>query len=228
VVVLFGIYSASPQKHNDTSQSGISLPKRYIFIDGGTHLGETIAHFEKSKLYSRYPWEIFSFEANPNLIGDIPKRKNMTILNKAIWTHDGTIEFYLAEETLSSSILENKKTGGLSKTPTRVDSVDFGQWLKRNFSKDDYIFVKFDIEGAEYDVLDKMLSDGSIAYVDKLYIEFHNVKVDVPVEPDGELLTAIKKMGVDVKATPHAPSEEGDYFKDADSWFSNIRRIIGP
>ena len=141
-VILFGIFSASPEK---------MVGKRYIFIDGGAHLGETIAHFKKSKLYSQYPWEMFAFEANPNLIPQIPKSPNLTILNKAIWTHDGGVEFYLAENTLSSSILGNKKTGKLSKTPTRVDSVDFGQWLKTNFSKDDYIFVKLDIEGAEYE-----------------------------------------------------------------------------
>jgi len=41
----------------------------------------------------------------------------------------------------------------------------------------------------------RKLKDGSIAYVDKLYVEFHNVKVDVPVEGDRELLTAIKKNG---------------------------------
>jgi len=136
------------------------------------------------------------------LIPQIPKKPNTTILNKAIWTHDGTVEFYLAEDTLGSSVLGNKKTGNLAKTPTKVDSVDFGQWLKNNFSRDDYIFVKLDIEGAEYDVLENMLKDGTIVLVDRLYVEFHNVKVNVPAERDDELLTAIKKMGVDAKATP--------------------------
>jgi len=129
-----------------------------------------------------HAWEIFAFEANPNLIPQIPKKPNTTILNKAIWTHDGTVEFYLAEDTLGSSVLGNKKTGNLAKTPTKVDSVDFGQWLKNNFSRDDYIFVKLDIEGAEYDVLENMLKDGTIVLVDRLYVEFHNVKVNVPAE----------------------------------------------
>lgn len=160
-------------------------------MDGGAHQGETIAHFEKSNLYSQHPW-MFAFEANPNLIPDIPKKPNLTVLNKAVWTKDGTVEFYLGENTLSSSLFGDKKPG-LSKTPIKVDSVDFGQWLKKNFSKDDVIFVKLDIEGAEYDVLDKMLKDESITYVDRLYVEFHNEKVGVPEERDRELVSAIKK-----------------------------------
>jgi len=204
VIILFWNFAASPQK--------ISLKKRYIFVDAGAHEGETIAHFEKSNLYSQHPWEMFAFEANPNLIPDIPKKPNLTVLNKAVWTEDGTVEFYLGENTLSSSLLGDKKPG-LSKTPIRVESVDFGQWLKKNFSKDDVIFVKLDIEGAEYDVLDKMLKDESITYVDRLYVEFHNEKVGVPEERDKELITAIQKRGVVIKT--HSTEEtQGDYFQD--------------
>ena len=63
-LVLVWVFTASSEKLQG---------KRYIFIDGGAHIGETILHFEKSKLYSQYPWEMFSFEANPNLIAQIPK-----------------------------------------------------------------------------------------------------------------------------------------------------------
>jgi hypothetical protein len=35
----------------------------------------------------------------------------------------------------------------------------------------------------------------------------------VPAKRDAELLSAIKKMGVDAKATPFAPEEEGNYFR---------------
>jgi FkbM family methyltransferase len=204
VIILLWNFVASPEK--------ISSKQRYIFIDAGAHEGETIAHFEKSNLYSQHPWEMFAFEANPNLIPDIPKKPNLTVLNKAVWTKDGTVEFYLGENTLSSSLLGDKKPG-LSKTPIKVESVDFGQWLKKNFSKDDVIFVKLDIEGAEYDVLDKMLKDESITYVDRLYVEFHNEKVGVPEERDRELISAIKKIGIVIKT--HSTEEtQGDYFQD--------------
>jgi FkbM family methyltransferase len=204
VIILFLNFVASPQK--------ISSKKRYIFVDAGAHRGETIAHFEKSSLYSQHPWEMFAFEANPNLIPDIPKKPNLTVLNKAVWTEDGTVEFYLGENTLSSSLLGDKKPG-LSKTPIKIPSVDFGQWLKKNFSKDDVIFVKLDIEGAEYEVLDKMLQDESITYVDRLYVEFHNERVGVPEDRDRELVLAIQKKGVVIKIHS-TEATQGDYFQE--------------
>ena len=76
-----------------------NLFRRYIFIDGGAHIGESIANFEKSKLYSKHPWEIFAFEANPNLIPYLADRPNLTVLNKAIWIHDEVVNFYLGKRS---------------------------------------------------------------------------------------------------------------------------------
>jgi FkbM family methyltransferase len=188
------------------------LPRpRYIFIDGGAHLGESIDHFVKSSLYPQHPWEMISIEANPYLIPSIPKRKNLTILNKAIWTGDEGVEFYLAEASESSSIIKDKITGNLSKTPIRVESIDFGKWLKDHFSTRDHILVKLDIEGAEYDVLKKMLRDGTIKYVDELYVEFHNVRVGVSEEEDRSILAQLEKLGIPVK-TETDQKESGDWF----------------
>jgi hypothetical protein len=52
-----------------------------------------------------------------------------------------------------------------------VESIDFSQWLKRTVAPDDYVILSMDIEGAEYDVLDKMLQDGAFKHVDRLYVE---------------------------------------------------------
>ncbi len=192
IAVIFGSFCASRLEEPPDG-------RRYAFIDGGAHMGESIAKFEKSNLYRKHRWEMFSFEANPNLIAFIPRKPNLTILNKAIWTSDGTLEFYLATNTESSSILKNKKSGELNHTPIIVESVDFGQWLKANFEIKDYLFIRLDIEGAEYEVLNKMLGEGTIEYVDRLSLEFHNARVGVSVERDKEIIAKIKKLGIPVK-----------------------------
>ena len=181
-----------------TSGCDQSPSQRFVFIDGGAHKGEPIAGFEKTATYAEHPWEVYAFQANPNLISQIPAKQNLTVLNKAIWIHDGTVDFYLAKSTPSSSILKHKKTGKLSKVPIRVESVDFSNWVEERFSRDDYVMLKLDIEGAEYQVLDKMIRDGSIAYIDKLYIEFHNVKVDIPREKDEQILRQLEKWQIPV------------------------------
>ena len=39
------------------------------------------------------------------------------------------------------------------------------KWIIENFNKEDFIHVKMDIEGGEYDVLPSMIEGGSIEYI---------------------------------------------------------------
>jgi FkbM family methyltransferase len=55
-----------------------------------------------------------------------------------------------------------------------VKCIDFSKYLKNNFNKNDYVICKMDIEGAEYDVLGKLIDDGTIDLIDEIYIEWHN------------------------------------------------------
>ena len=56
----------------------------------------------------------------------------------------------------------------------QVNCIDFSNYLKKNFTKDDYVICKMDIEGAEYDVLGKLIDDNTIDLIDEIYIEWHN------------------------------------------------------
>jgi hypothetical protein len=53
------------------------------------------------------------------------------------------------------------------------ECIDFSSWIAGNFAESDYLIVKMDIEGSEYAVLDKMASDGTLGWVDELYVEWH-------------------------------------------------------
>ena len=52
--------------------------------------------------------------------------------------------------------------------------IDFSEYLKNNITKDDYVVCKMDIEGAEYEVLGKLIDDDTIDLIDEIYIEWHN------------------------------------------------------
>ncbi|MBL7132263.1 MAG: FkbM family methyltransferase [Candidatus Omnitrophica bacterium] len=212
IITYVCIYHGICKKSLSNSKKSLSN-SRYIFIDGGAHKGETIYEFERSNLYSKHRWEIFSFEANPYLISYIPKKKNVTVLNKAMWIDNKGLDFYFGVSTLAGNVVENKQTDTTKKS-IKVDSVDFGQWLKENFKQEDIIFVKLDIEGAEYPILDKMLKDESIEYVDKLYVEFHSsIMDDITEAKDKELVDAIKKLGILV-AVKLMDSGNGKYFDE--------------
>ena len=54
----------------------------------------------------------------------------------------------------------------------------------KNFS----VFLKIDIEGSEYDVLNNLFTTGAIDLIDKLYVEFHDVKLDTNMQDEEKKL----------------------------------------
>lgn len=129
--------------------------------------------------------EFFAFE--PELVACVEevRRRHPAIpiifSNKAVWVHDGTMDFYLATEwgpnhrggsTLLAGHVKNACKVDYSR-PITVECIDFSRWIRRNFMRQNHLVVKMAIEGAEYPVLEKMVADGTIDYVTELIVEFH-------------------------------------------------------
>jgi len=222
-LLLLALLSVACRKNEPALQAAPPLPPRYVFIDGGANIGQTILEFEKSTLHSKHPWTVVSFEPNPELVPKIPKRPNVTVLEQAIWTKDETLEFQFApQEPLGGSLV-----GSVVKFPEmkklKVKAIDFGHWLEHTYRREDVIYVKFDIEGAEYPVIEQMLHDGTIKMIDRFYIEFHGVQqaiadkkseaeITAVQKHDHELVQAITGLGIAVSLhLTHEP--QGSYFE---------------
>ncbi|KAI8517710.1 hypothetical protein Bbelb_037270 [Branchiostoma belcheri] len=48
-----------------------------------------------------------------------------------------------------------------------------GTWTRCEESLEDYVIFKLDVEGAEYEILEKMIKEGTFKWIDKFYGEFH-------------------------------------------------------
>jgi FkbM family methyltransferase len=156
-----------------------------IFLDCGAHDGCSVRKFlDIVKDSSEY--EIHSFEPNPKLEKYHPV--GPAIFHKsAVWTEDGDITFYNFSTTGGSSILDIKNQRNLRKVnekpkwmekfgkpeAIKVNSINLSNWIKDSFEEEDYIIIKMDIEGAEYAILQQMILDGTIEYVNELWIEWH-------------------------------------------------------
>jgi hypothetical protein len=57
--------------------------------------------------------------------------------------------------------------------------------------------LKLDIEGAEYDVLWKMIKENTIKMVDELYVEFHSDTLPKKKNFECELKIALKNFGIE-------------------------------
>ena len=72
----------------------------------------------------------------------------------------------------------------------KVKCVDFCTWLRKRIDPSSELILKFDIEGAEYAVLNKMLDENIFDdyNITKLLIEWHYHKIGLSEEKHNELV----------------------------------------
>ena len=179
--------------------------KNFILIDGGSHHGETIDNFYNSKVKNKEKFIIHSFEADPRnynvLQNNIKKynNKNIKIYNSAL--SNSKLEklklFICKTPNQSSSIIKEKKTGNLNDN-VFVNNIYFKDFIEKKFKKNDYIILKLDIEGAEYEIFDCIEKHNLYSYFDMLLVEFHNVKVGIKKEVDKIIMDRFKKHKIHI------------------------------
>ena len=145
------------------------------FIDCGAHLGESIV---RAKEEFGEDITIISFEPIPYFANEMSKiyknDKNILIQNSLVWIENGTKKFYISPIfTDGSSIYSDMNCGELKEDLyIEVPCFDFSEWIGKTFSQNDYLIVKLDIEGAEYEVIQHII-DRKIK-IHQLLIEFHH------------------------------------------------------
>jgi FkbM family methyltransferase len=72
--------------------------------------------------------------------------------------------------------------GDIEHQAEEVGCIDFSEFILSNFSKADNIYIKFDIEGAEYSVLNKLIKTGTIDMIKEITIEWHNHLLNSPYD----------------------------------------------
>jgi len=172
---------------------------RKVFLDCGGHKASSVKMF-----YRYYPeatqYEVHSFEANPHL-HHFFKEKKTKLHPKAVWIKDGEIEFWIGRNpvNMSATLIEGKTTGNFREKPIVVPCLDFSRWLKKNFTIEDHIVLKLDIEGAEYAVLNKMFEDGTIDYISDLYVDWHYSKIPMNKDDHFAMLARLQQRGLVAK-----------------------------
>ena len=165
-----------------------------IFVDCGTHLFQGFCDFSQ-----RYniddAWECHSFEANPNTFRMsqekylsllMNEKLNVSHYNKAISNKEGKIKVNCSKDSLGyvsqgSNTLTNppkydkqwKNSFEYSNQEFYVDAIDFSKFLKEISTPSDFVLVKMDIEGSEFDVIESLIETEAYKLIDEFYCEFH-------------------------------------------------------
>jgi len=156
---------------------------RRIFLDIGADVGESVEFFRKNHPEADQ-FEIFSFEPHPENIKKLRKIEGITLIEKAVWVDDGGVTMYFGKPK-SSTICSDKRTGRIDpEDKHEVPTIDLAQFMKDNFKEEDEIWLKMNIEGAEYVVIPHLKKEGALDLVDRAYIKWHIGKIPSIREED--------------------------------------------
>jgi FkbM family methyltransferase len=191
-----------------------------VFLDLGTHYGQGLREFiEKYKMNNL--WRIHTFEANPVTYDVFTKQYHQQTPwviphQKAVGYYNGTITVNMETPPgegatgMGSSVIpleEWDPWGGKNHEPFKstaeVPCIDFAEFIQKNFSKEDFIVIKMDIEGSEYETLKRLITTDVIDYIDDLYVEWHNRCFPDPsamIELESKLIGEIENRGVKLES----------------------------
>jgi FkbM family methyltransferase len=188
-----------------------------VFLDLGTHYGQGLRHFIQ-RFGIDSTWKVHTFEANPLVHQQFTDKflvqtPYVVSHHAAVSTYDGTITFNVetppgeGDTGMGSSIIsldswdpwKNNTSNRFFQRSVTVPCIDLSSFIQQNFSTDDYILIKMDIEGAEYDILERMYASGTLDMVSHLSVEWHSTFFidQTPIkEREDKLVTILRQKGI--------------------------------
>ncbi|WVZ56630.1 hypothetical protein U9M48_007126 [Paspalum notatum var. saurae] len=158
----------------------IGFKRRYVYVDVGARShGSSIGRwFRKQYPKQNHSFEVFAVEADPAFHGEYATKKGVTLLPYAAWVRNETLAFEINQQGPGKKngrgMGRIRPAGGASSGELRrVPAFDLAEWLKRTVSEQDYVVMKMDVEGTEFDLIPRMLDTGAICLVDELFLECH-------------------------------------------------------
>jgi len=160
-----------------------TVPK-CIFIDLGAAGGNTLETWMQDgygpvKNCPHGDWEAFLVEANPDFSNKLNAlQRNLggkvhSLASTAAYTCDGTTTFSIDPDVAHDhwgSSMEHAFVGSKQFT---VDTVNVNKLITENTIPGDWVVLKVDIEGAEYEVIPCLAKSPGAKLVDQLFLEEH-------------------------------------------------------
>ncbi|MBA4240174.1 MAG: hypothetical protein C0448_05580 [Sphingobacteriaceae bacterium] len=150
-----------------------SLNQDSIVVDVGGYEGDFA-----SELFSRYLSTIFVFEPVKKYVNYLNKRfagnSSIKTIPYGLGAKNETLKIHVMDEASSYNRSESIHKKGVEEEISIMDVADF--FNKQGINKVD--LIKINIEGGEYDLLDRMIDKGYVVMCKNLQIQFHDFYPD--------------------------------------------------
>lgn len=148
--------------------------RRCIYVDiGARDYGSSIGSwFQKAYPKQGRNFSIYAIEADSSFEQSYASHSEVTFMPYAAWIRNESLMFGSDNNYTGMGRIHHlpQKIEGRFK---EVQGLDIAEWFRNLADEDDLLVVKMDIEGAEFDLLPKLLDTGAICLVDELFLECH-------------------------------------------------------
>lgn len=170
------------------SMADLSFKRRYVYIDvGARSYGSSIGSwFKKQYPKQNHSFEIYAIEADRAFHDEYLSRKGVKLVPYAAWVRNETLFFEISRgpgrkngEMVQAigrgmgRIQPFESSISMGDNVDKIRGFDFANWLKNTVSKKDFVVMKMDIEGTEFDLIPRLFETGAICLVDELFLECH-------------------------------------------------------
>lgn len=164
----------------------MSFKQRYVYIDvGARSYGSSIGSwFRKQYPKQNKTFEIYAIEADHAFHGEYASKKGINLLPFAAWVRNESISFEVNHNLDPKSDEKGSGMGRIRAAGTSfndlssgnlhmIQGFDFAEWLKNIVTEKDFVVVKMDVEGTEFDLVPRLFETGAICLIDELFLECH-------------------------------------------------------
>ncbi|KAG4963423.1 hypothetical protein JHK85_040876 [Glycine max] len=104
--------------------------------------------------------------------------------------------------------LQSSGRGEFDGEVEKIQGFDFANWLKKTVSKNDFVVMKMDVEGTEFDLIPRLIKTGAICLIDDIFFECHynrwqrccpgqrSAKYEKTYDPCLQLFKSLRQSGV--------------------------------
>lgn len=204
------------------TMADINFKERYVYVDvGARSYGSSIGGwFKKQYPKQNKTFEIYAIEADKAFYEEYRTKKAVNLLPYAAWVKNETLFFEVNHDPSKEEEEKAKgkgmgrikpvgsSDGGGASSGHEIEGFDFADWLKRSVSETDFVVMKMDVEGTEFDLIPRLFETGAICLIDEIFLECHynrwqrccpgerSAKYERTYDQCLDLFTSLRKSGV--------------------------------
>lgn len=167
------------------SMVDISFKNRYLYVDvGARSYGSSIGSwFRKQYPKQNKTFHVYAIEADKTFHQEYGLKKGITLVPYAAWVKNETLTFEIHRDPGEQVEVKGRGMGRIRPLRSsagdfdgeveKIQGFDFADWLKNTVSKNDFVVMKMDVEGTEFDLIPRLFETGAICLVDEIFLECH-------------------------------------------------------